>query len=194
MNVDKIILNGDQLLILSCGDVYTGKATRQTIQNPIDISEYKDTYNKKEICTNSRIRIDLKRMPNIDRVVDIFADDDFASFAVLQESSRKYYTISDLPLEDNMFKTLLHEVSEFDAVHDIVFHVDSEIFPAHRFIVFSRSKGLMKAVGEYEDKNVYLNYEGLTGKMFEIMLKHIYTNYAPENKGKCQDSLNLKEI
>lgn len=49
---------------------------------------------------------------------------------------------------------------------------------AHKFIVFSRAKGLRDIVEAHPDKHIYLNFEGLSSKMFELMMKHIYSNHT----------------
>lgn len=56
--------------------------------------------------------------------------------------------------------------------------VEDEIFPAHKYIVYSRAEGLREIVRKYKDKHIYLNYEGLTAKMFELIMKYIYENYT----------------
>lgn len=56
--------------------------------------------------------------------------------------------------------------------------VEDEIFPAHKYIVYSRAEGLRDIVRKYKDKHIYLNYEGLTSKMFELIMKYIYENYT----------------
>lgn len=96
------------------------------------------------------------------------------------------------------------EASESDSIHDIVFHVniwmlyydkqklififqvEDDIYVAHKFIIFSRAEGLRDIVEEHPDKHVYLNYEGLTSKMFELMMKHIYSNHALTLTGKIK--------
>ncbi|ALC41431.1 CG8060 [Drosophila busckii] len=135
--------------------------------------------NRTEISREHHVRIDLQRVPNIDRAVDIFCDESFASFAVLQESHLKYFRKPMLARREHSFKKLYHDTSDTDAVHDIVFHVDGECFAAHKFIVFSRAAGLRELIRGYEDKNIYLNFDNLTCKMFELVLKHIYNNYWP---------------
>lgn len=56
--------------------------------------------------------------------------------------------------------------------------VEDEIFPAHKYIVYSRAEGLRDIVRKYKDKHIYLNYDGLTSKMFELIMKYIYENYT----------------
>lgn len=129
------------------------------------------------------IRIDLERLATIDRAVDIFCDDEFSAFAVLQESQMKYFKLPNLTPEEYSFKKLYNDVSEHDAIHDVVFHVDSEKFPAHKFIVYARAPGLRDIISDYVDKDIYLNFPHLTSKMFELMLKYMYTNYFPSEDG-----------
>lgn len=62
--------------------------------------------------------------------------------------------------------------------------VEDEVFPAHKYIVFSRAEGLRDIVQQYQDKHIYLNYEGLTSKMFELILKYIYEDYELTLTGK----------
>lgn len=60
----------------------------------------------------------------------------------------------------------------------LVFQIEDDIYVAHKFIIFSRAKGLKEIVEETSDKHIYLNYDGLSSKMFELMMKHIYSNHA----------------
>lgn len=56
--------------------------------------------------------------------------------------------------------------------------MEDDTFPAHKFIIFSRAEGLRDIVKKSTDKHIHLNYEGLTSKMFELILKYIYENHA----------------
>lgn len=140
--------------------------------------------NRTEISKEHMIRIELQRYSSVDRAVDIFCDDDFTSFAVLQESHLKYFKLPKLTHEEYSFKKLYNEMDEFDAVHDLIFHVDSETYAAHKFIVYARAPGLRDILLSYEDEHIYLNFKLMTGKMFELMLKHIYTNQFPNEDGE----------
>lgn len=59
-----------------------------------------------------------------------------------------------------------------------ILQVEDEVFPAHKYIVFSRAEGLRDIVQQYEDKHIYLNYDGLTAKMFELIMRYIYENHT----------------
>lgn len=67
--------------------------------------------------------------------------------------------------------------------------VEDEIFPAHKYIVFSRAEGLRDIVKKYTDKHIYLNFEGLTSKMFELIMKYIYENHTLTMTGLIRSSI-----
>ncbi|KAH8411036.1 hypothetical protein KR222_009926 [Zaprionus bogoriensis] len=185
--IEKLLYKCNQVLILSDGCVYRGKCNQlalptlgqqERVKHNLDIWQNNDL-NRTEISREHYVRIELQRVPNIDRAVDIVCDESFASFAVLQESHMKYFRKPALPRREYHFKKLYHDTSDSDAVHDVVLHVDGESFAAHKFILFSRAPGLCELIRCYLDKDIYLNFDKLTGKMFELMLKHIYSNYWP---------------
>ncbi|XP_065367472.1 inhibitor of Bruton tyrosine kinase [Calliphora vicina] len=187
--IDKILYKGNQVLILSQGDIYKGKCqqistppyytrpetagTSKSLGNIWSRSDHRSA----EMAKDVMIRIDLQRITQIDRAVDVFCDDDFASFGVLQESHVKYFKLPALNPEEYTFKKLYNDVCEYDAIHDVVFHVDGDKFPAHRFIIHARAPGLREFIAMKDEKEVHLNFQLLTGKMFELILKFIYSNY-----------------
>lgn len=195
--IDKMLCKSNQLFILSQGDVYTGKCSQITSEKVFDDDEsswFCKGFTKKEVSQSYRIKVELKQIPLIDRAVDIFADDDLFSFAVLQECSKKYFKLPQLPPEEYSFKKLMHDSHEFDEIHDVVFHVDSEIFYCHKLLIYSRSSGLRDMIDQQMDKHIHLNHlEGLTGKMFEIILKFIYSNYYFVIEGLKFFFLNITE-
>lgn len=194
--IDKILYKANQVFILSDGDVYKGKCQQVPVPSYMTKSESQKhpssaaniwsscNQNKTEICKDHMIRIELQRYSSVDRAVDISCDEDITSFAVLQESHYKYFKAPYLHAESYSFKKLYNDMDVFDAVHDVVFHVDSETYAAHKFIIYARAPGLGDILRSYEDKEIYLNFKLLTGKMFEIILKHIYTNQLPSEEGK----------
>lgn len=193
--IDKILYRGNKVLILSQGDVYKGKCQQVPLPPYYDSSESgsskdlgniwsRSDHRSAEMAKDFMIRIDLQRIIQIDRAVDVFCDDDFASFAVLQESHVKYFKLPTLNPEEYTFKKLYNDVCDYDAIHDVLFHVDGEKFPAHKFIVYARAPGLRELLSAAnEDKSVHLNFELLTSKMFELILKFIYCNYLPNGEG-----------
>lgn len=60
--------------------------------------------------------------------------------------------------------------------------VEDDVFPAHKFLVFSRAPGLRKMCAD--QKHVHLEMENLSSKMFELMLKYIYSHYQLTMAGK----------
>uniref|UniRef100_A0A1A9X4V3 BTB domain-containing protein n=1 Tax=Glossina brevipalpis TaxID=37001 RepID=A0A1A9X4V3_9MUSC len=208
--IDKILYKVNQVLVLSQGNVYKGKSQQVTmpsyynvdvIKNSKDLSNIwnRNDHRSAETSKEFMIRIDLQPVANIDRVVDIFCDDDFASFAVLQESHMKYFKLPTVNQEEYSFKKLYNGVSENDGVHDVVFRVDGDKFPAHKFIIYARAPGLKAIILTCETKDVHLNFPQLTAKMFEIIMKFIYTNYMPSEEvllldlEDIQNSLNPNE-
>ncbi|XP_030377175.1 inhibitor of Bruton tyrosine kinase isoform X2 [Scaptodrosophila lebanonensis] len=185
--INKILFKSNQLLVLSQdGCVYRGKSSQIALSSDLnemskpnrDVWQNNDQ-NRTELSRDHMIRIELHRVPNIDRAVDIFCDEGFASFAVLQEANMKYFRKPKLPHKELNFKKLYHDTSDSDSVHDVVFHVDGESFAAHKFIIYAFSPGLRELIKSYLNKDIYLNIEHLTCKMFELMLKYIYTYYFP---------------
>lgn len=149
-----------------------------------------------EMAKDFMIRIELQRIIQIDRAIDVFCDEDFASFAALQESHVKYFKSPALNPEEYTFKKLYNDVSEYDAIHDIIFHVDGDKFPAHKFIIYARAPGLREFIADkgQDDKEVHLNFQLLTGKMFELILKFIYSNYLPNEQGRFLLKMTKKHL
>ncbi|XP_055309724.1 inhibitor of Bruton tyrosine kinase [Sitodiplosis mosellana] len=175
--------DGTLLILGTDGILYKGTITRSSVESKDhrgceeEFVEQKSN-RRMDISETCRYDIDLTRIPNIDRVTNVSVDQRGESFVALQENSKRYLSIPILPDDPITFKSLLNETNEFDLLHDIVFHVEDEIFPAHKYIVYSRAEGLRDIIRKYKDKHIYLNYEGLTSKMFELIMKYIYENYT----------------
>uniref|UniRef100_A0A1B0BRM9 BTB domain-containing protein n=1 Tax=Glossina palpalis gambiensis TaxID=67801 RepID=A0A1B0BRM9_9MUSC len=208
--IDKILYKANQVLIMSQGNVYKGKCQQvsmpsyyneDVVRNHKDLANIwnRNDHRSAEMSKEFMIRIDLQPVANIDRVVDIFCDDDFASFAVLQESHMKYFQLPTLKQEEYTFKKLYNGISEYDSVHDIVFHVDGDKFPAHKFIIYARAPGLKAIISKNGNKEIYLNFPQLTAKIFEIIMKFAYNNYMPSREvlmldlEDIQNSMNPNE-
>lgn len=182
-------------MILSQGDIYKGKCQQVSLPSCYHANEAsgaskalgniwcRSDHRTAEMAKDFMIRIELQRIIQIDRAVDIFCDYDFASFAALQESHVKYFKLPALTPEEYTFKKLYNDVNENDAISDVVFHVDGDKFPAHRFIIYARAPGLRELIISHKTKDVHLSFTLLTGKMFEFILKFIYTNYLPNEQG-----------
>lgn len=109
---------------------------------------------------------------------------------------------------NTVLDVLYEEMSEFDSIHNVLFHVselglysidlfincvdfichqvDRQVFPAHKYILLSRAPDTFTSIiAESEDKkNCYLDIEGLTAVAFEIILKIIYTNHSLTDHGE----------
>lgn len=127
----KIFLCGKNLLVLSGdGNLYHGELMKITIDRssqPDSSEEFVEQTRRQDFDDNHRCEIRLTRIPYIDRVIDASVDQKGESFAILQESSKRYLTIPAIPDDPISFKALLTEVDEFDQLHDVVFHV-SELY------------------------------------------------------------------
>ncbi|XP_055639005.1 inhibitor of Bruton tyrosine kinase [Toxorhynchites rutilus septentrionalis] len=179
LEIEKIAWCNNHALVLLLGNLYHGTITHKlNAQAVTQISEYTDTYTKKEMSTTNKTRIELKRIKNLTNVVDFTCDDKGESFAALVENSRRYFNVTELVKSNGDFGTLLADAHEMDGVHDLLFVVERQTFPAHRFIVCHRCKHLRKLVEKQPEQKEFhlLGYDGMTGQIFELVLRYIYTN------------------
>lgn len=116
------------LILGTDGALYRGTIARHSINasSPRDSMEEfveQKSNRKVDISETYRCDIDVQRIPNIDRITNVSVDQRGESFVVLQENSKRYLTIPEIPDDPITFKSLLNETTEFDLLHDIVFHV-----------------------------------------------------------------------
>lgn len=115
------------LILGNNGALYRGTITRHSIESrPRDCTEEfveQKSNRKVDISGTCRCDIDVIRIPYIDRITNVSVDQRGESFVVLQENSKRYLTIPEIPDDPITFKSLLNETTEFDLLHDIVFHV-----------------------------------------------------------------------
>lgn len=121
------------LILGADGALYRGKIARNSINtsSPRDFMEEfveQKSNRKADISETHRCDIDVQRIPNIDRITNVSVDQRGESFVVLQENSKRYLTVPDIPDDPITFKSLLNETTEFDLLHDIVFHVSVCVF------------------------------------------------------------------
>ncbi|XP_058449485.1 inhibitor of Bruton tyrosine kinase [Malaya genurostris] len=179
LEIDKIEWCNNHALVLLLGHLYQGIITHKlNAQAVTHTSEYTETYTKNKMSSTSKTRIELRRIKNLNNVVDFVCDDDGENFGVLTENSRRYLNIPDLVEANYDFGTLLAEAHDMDGVHDLIFVVEYQKFPVHRFIIYHRSRHLRKLIvkrpGESE---IHLNgYDGLAAPIFELILRYIYCN------------------
>ncbi|KAG4074667.1 hypothetical protein HA402_004538 [Bradysia odoriphaga] len=182
LNLTKLLWPRENLIIfVANGNLNSGTISLHDIKKtlPAAAEEYQEIVStKKDMSTVKEFQISFNRIPKVDRVVEIQCDQLAESFVVLQEHSQRFLDVPKLIDDPLSFKNLMVEASESDSIHDIVFHIDDDIYVAHKFIVFSRARGLRDIVEEHPDKHIYLTSPGLSSKMFELMMKHIYSNHA----------------
>lgn len=142
MSIKSISWCARNLLILATdGTLYKGTITRRTIQTTNQRGDDEDFVEQKsnrkmDISANCKCDIDLMRIPSIDRVTNVSVDQRGESFVVLQENSKRYLLVPSVPDEQITFKALLNETTEFDLLHDIIFHVSGTnwaVFPKENF-------------------------------------------------------------
>lgn len=116
------------LMLATDGILYKGTITRQTVESK-DHRGYEGEFveqrsnRRADISETSKCDISLARIPNIDRITNISADQRGESFVVLQENSKRYLRSPIIGDDLITFKALLNDTTEFDLLHDVVFHV-----------------------------------------------------------------------
>ncbi|XP_038109988.1 inhibitor of Bruton tyrosine kinase [Culex quinquefasciatus] len=179
LEIEKIVWCNNHALVLLLGNLYHGTITHKlNAQAVTQISEYTETYAKKEMSTTNKTRIELKRIKGLNNVVDFVCDDEGENFAVLLENSRRYFNVPELVESNYDFGTLLAESHEEDGIHDVVFRVDYQTFPAHRFVIYHRCRHLRKLLEKHPEQREFslAGYEGLAAPIFELILRYIYGN------------------
>lgn len=123
---------GTLFILATDGTLYHGLMVKRNVE--LSINRNSDEFieqrsnGRADISDNQECTIELKRIPNIDRITNVAVDQRCESFVILQENSKRYLTIPTLADDPMTFKALLNETSEFDLLHDIVFHVSFILF------------------------------------------------------------------
>lgn len=122
--------------------------------------------------------IKLKRIRHVNRAAAISCSGSGHSFAVLQ--SHPKVGLLEFPAVDPStfqadFLQLLEGAQEVDCMHDIVLKVKNSCYPAHRYILMSRSDFFQKHASKVDDKDI-LVCDQASAKVFEEVLCFIYTN------------------
>ncbi|KFB49169.1 AGAP009939-PA-like protein [Anopheles sinensis] len=181
LEVDKILWCANNALVLLLGNLYQGTITNKM---PCAVrtqhSEYKETYTRKELCETLRSRIELKRIRNLNNVVDFVCDADGENYGALVENTRRCFCVPELVESNYDYGTLLADASEMDAVHDVVLYVEGQPFASHRFILYHRSEFLRAILQKQpKEKEFHLKDHGLglmTVGGFQLALRFLYTN------------------
>ncbi|KAF4517403.1 hypothetical protein B566_EDAN005012 [Ephemera danica] len=128
--------------------------------------------------------IRVRFLPNVHRAVGVSCDPRGRNFAVVQAHPKT--ALLEVPQVEtsNMreqMATLLKEVCEEDAIHDVIFSVGSRRFATHTCIVGAQSEVLAQLIAEScvasnaEDAPV-VKIENVKPEIFEQFLQFIYTN------------------
>ncbi|XP_049821189.1 inhibitor of Bruton tyrosine kinase isoform X2 [Aethina tumida] len=147
-----------------------------------DKKRMKVQFNKfleKENC----VTIKLERIPKIHRALSIASDPHGNDFCIIQATPYSFYEIPEMipPEMESNIRRLFEEADLNDNIHDIVFNVGNQSFPAHKFVIASKCPYLLEVMNQ--DKSV-LNNENPT--IFKQFLMFLYT-------GSC-DLLKCGEI
>lgn len=121
------------------------------------------------------ISVKLTKIPRIHRAIAITSDRNGQDFCVIQVPPYKRFIpppITDSSIK-NHFDLLLKESQENDDLHDIVFQIGNQYFPAHRFIIASKSSNFEKL---FVDTKEIVRLQGFHPLIFEQFLTFIYTN------------------
>lgn len=116
------------LMLATDGILYKGTIDRRSIDSKDhrggegEFVEQRSN-RRADISDTFQCDISLARIPNIDRVTNVAVDQRGESFVILQENSKRYLWIPVIPNDPITFKGLLNDTTEFDLLHDIVFHV-----------------------------------------------------------------------
>lgn len=149
LSIQKIYWNARILFILTTdGTLYKGKITKQdtdSICNRGCEEEFVEQRSNRrtDISDNCKCEIELTRIPNVDRITNVAVDQRGESYVVLQENSKRYLPVPILPDDPITFKALLTEATEFDLLHDIVFHVCNLCFCHNKIHSIHRNKSFL---------------------------------------------------
>uniref|UniRef100_A0AAG5DB42 BTB domain-containing protein n=1 Tax=Anopheles atroparvus TaxID=41427 RepID=A0AAG5DB42_ANOAO len=181
LEVEKILWCANDALVLLLGNLYRGTITnKMPCTSRPQHSEYKETYTRKELCETLRSRIELKRIRNLNNVVDFVCDGEGENYGALVENTRRCFCVPELAESNYDYGTLLADASEMDAVHDVVLYVEGQPFAGHRFILYHRSELLRALLQKHpKEKEFHLKehgFGGLTVGGFQLILRYLYTN------------------
>uniref|UniRef100_A0A4W4HHR7 BTB domain-containing protein n=1 Tax=Electrophorus electricus TaxID=8005 RepID=A0A4W4HHR7_ELEEL len=164
------------------------------------LGEYKKNVDKKEVsahCEGVGVyeRIRLEKLPYIHRAVSITMDSKGRNFGVLQSDPKtSLYEVPTVStsLFTQHFQQLLAEADETDSIHDVTLQAADRIFPAHKYVLSTRSeffrKLLLSETGQADEGGCevrrstdalgcdLLILEKVSPEMLEQALRFVYTD------------------
>lgn len=94
-----------------------------------------------------------------------------------------------LNIRDDL-KNFLQQTDESDAIHDVVFRISKETFPAHRFIVADASRKLQNLFGNER----MVDLPEVAPEMFREVLNFIYSGQCDlTTGGECPEALKYNK-
>ncbi|EFA06701.1 inhibitor of Bruton tyrosine kinase [Tribolium castaneum] len=183
------INNNGLLFVTKDGEAFQG-TIKPKKKKPVLPTIEKSAFHKfldREDC----ISIKLSKFPRIHRAIFITSDVKGHDFCVIQVPPYKRFE-APLIMESQMktnLGVLLQECHENDDLHDVVLHVDHRYFPAHRFILATKSSYFQKLLID-GDKTIKL--DGYNSLIFEQFLTYVYVGDCDLLKcGECPEKLKF---
>uniref|UniRef100_A0A336KSV8 CSON014850 protein n=1 Tax=Culicoides sonorensis TaxID=179676 RepID=A0A336KSV8_CULSO len=182
LEIDRLIWCNEDILLSFMGNLYRGTATHELKHRAIHIpGEYQETYVKKELSTDQKTKIELKRIPLIDKIIDFCTDPEGENFIGLVENPKKYFSLPEFIEKTYDYTNLFSSVNVYDTIHDVCFELGGRHFPAHRIIIQHRSEYLKKIINDQFPNEKLVKLQelsdlGLPCDIFELILRYIYTN------------------
>lgn len=128
--------------------------------------------------------IQVHRIPHIHRGLTIHSDTKGRNFAVQQALVNLCMT--DVPIVSTStfiedFTQLLQEADEYDVIHDVVLQTGGHTWPAHKYILLSRSDYFNKLLAESKRKDTLTEHQvieinDIHPEIFEQLLTFLYTD------------------
>ncbi|KAG8444841.1 hypothetical protein GDO86_009844 [Hymenochirus boettgeri] len=190
-----IALNKNEIMFVTQeGEGFTGKWVLETRKksgenyNLLPSFSHCDSHSGYE-------RICLRKLSFVHRAVGVTTDPSGCNFAVLQSDPKT--SLFEVPSVSSSifakdFLKLLNEADETDSIHDVTFHVGSQIFPAHKYILAVRCDFFDKLFfsGEFNQLDfpeLYRKGEDVAGcdlliiekiqpEIFAYILQYIYSD------------------
>lgn len=126
-------------------------------------------------------QIKVKRLLHIHRAVSVTCDPKGRNYTIVQthpQAALLAVPVVETSEMSHQMKTLLADSSTQDSIHDIMFLVGSREFPAHRFVVASRSEPLAKLIeSKFVDSEepMRVKVNNVKSDIFELILQYIYS-------------------
>lgn len=193
--VKQVTINANGLLFVTQdGEAFQSsiKTRRKKTSPVLEKSSQKSAFHKfldREDC----VGLKLSKFARIHRAVYITSDVKGLDFCVIQQEPYKKFKIPDIspPELSKNLGILLQECHEMDDLHDIVFQVGCDIFPAHRCIVAAASGHFNKLLLGNNNQQ-FVSIDGYHGLIFEQFLLFCYTGHCDLVRcGECPQKLRI---